>query len=274
MPKKGVHSNYHYRQRRRQSPYRKKSSPSDIDNQTIEDTKTTSDVQDITNASSTEQTGDRNNAVSNIISQETSGLENNNDNISGNSDDGYQSDDNVIEEEISSIQNLCSNNESKGVACVSNNNQNEEVRNIDMELLNKEVEDTTENMLTQSQNFDDTDGSDDEVDVLPTQQHTQSFDNVSVESDDDVSADGYSSVSSVSSSLRVKKLRAKALIISSLTSVGSFRDQCSLLKSVLSSPVLEKHVTQLRIQNSKDQVKIESFDNLAELLSFSSPPKR
>ena len=43
-----------------------------------------------------------------------------------------------------------------------------------MELLNEEVNDTNENLQTQSQNFDGTDGNnDDEVDVLPIQQHTQ-----------------------------------------------------------------------------------------------------
>ena len=75
MPKKGVRNSYRYRQRKGQSPYRKKNSPSDNDNQTIEDTKTTSDVQDITNASSTEHAGDRNNTVINIISQDTFGIE-------------------------------------------------------------------------------------------------------------------------------------------------------------------------------------------------------
>ena len=271
MPRKSVRNSYRSRRRKGQSASRKKSSPSETKNPTLENSKTTSSIhgQHITSTSS-----DRNNAVSNMISQETYEIENNNDKISGNSDDVCLSDDNVIEEEIQSTQNSCTINAINSVACDSNNNQNDEVRNLDMELLNEDIEDTNESLITQSQNDDIIDGNDDEVDVLPTYQHTQSFDNDSVESDDDAIAEGHSSVSSVSSTPRMKKLRAKASIISSLTSFGTFPQQCSLLKSVLSSPELEMHVNELKIQNSEDQVKIESFDHLAKCLSFSSSKKK
>ena len=94
MPKKGRRNSYHSPRRKGQSASRKKNCPSDTYNPALEDSKTISDihVQDITSTSSTEQTGDTKNPVSNIISQETYEIENNNDNISGNSDDGYQSD--------------------------------------------------------------------------------------------------------------------------------------------------------------------------------------
>ena len=124
-------------------------------------------------------------------------------------DDVYQSDDNVMNKEISSIQNVSGINEGKGVACVSNNDWNKEVRNLDIEFFDEDVQHTTENVQTQSNIDECIDCINDEVDYLPPQHHTQRIDNVLVESDDDASAKEYSSILSVSSSLRIKNSEQK-----------------------------------------------------------------
>ena len=66
----------------------------------------------------------------------------------------------------------------------------------------------------------------------------------------------------------------KKLLIQTLISSGNFDDQCYLLKSFLSSPELKEHVHKLRIYQPEDEMKIESFDNLAKVMSLSSPKKK
>jgi len=75
-------------------------------------------------------------------------------------------------------------------------------------------------------------------------------------------------------SYRKKKFRKKTILIQTLISAGNFEKQCDLLKSFLSSPELKEHVKMLRIYQPEDEMKIESFDNLAKVMSLSSPKKK
>ena len=75
-------------------------------------------------------------------------------------------------------------------------------------------------------------------------------------------------------SSRLKKFRKKTILIQTLISVGNFEKQCDLLKSFLSSPELKEHVKMLRIYQPEDEMKIKSFDNLAKVMSLSSPKKK
>ena len=63
-------------------------------------------------------------------------------------------------------------------------------------------------------------------------------------------------------------------MIQTLLSSGNFDDQCYLLKSFLSSTELKQHVLKLRIYQPEDEMKIKSFDNLAKVMSLSSPKKK
>jgi hypothetical protein len=63
-------------------------------------------------------------------------------------------------------------------------------------------------------------------------------------------------------------------LIQTLISAGNFEKQCYLLKSFLSSPELKEHVQKLRIYQPEDEMKIKSFDNLAKVMSLSSPKKK
>ena len=42
----------------------------------------------------------------------------------------------------------------------------------------------------------------------------------------------------------------------------------------LYSPQLKDHVKELQIDQTEERIKIESFDNLAEIMSYSSPKKK
>ena len=82
------------------------------------------------------------------------------------------------------------------------------------------------------------------------------------------------SVSRSTSTYCVQKSQAKAKLINLLLSVDNFSDQYSVLKSFLYSPQLKEHVKELQIDQTEERIKIESFDNLAEIMSYSSPKKK
>ena len=101
--------------------------------------------------------------------------------------------------------------------------------------------------------------------------------NENEETMEDESIDGENNSISVSRSTlryRMQKLRAKAKLINTLLSINNFSDQCSVLKSFLYSPQLKEHVKELQIDQTEERIKIESFDNLAEIMLYSSPKKK
>ena len=59
-----------------------------------------------------------------------------------------------------------------------------------------------------------------------------------------------------------------------MLSIDSFSDQCSALKPFLYLPQLKEHVKELQIDQIEERIKIESFDNLAEIMSYSSSKKK
>jgi hypothetical protein len=71
-----------------------------------------------------------------------------------------------------------------------------------------------------------------------------------------------------------KKYRKITILIQTLISVGNVEKQCYLPKSFLSSPELKEHVQKLRTYQPEDEIKIKSFDNLAKIMSLSSPKKK
>ena len=71
-----------------------------------------------------------------------------------------------------------------------------------------------------------------------------------------------------------KKSRTKAKMIKTLLSGGNFEDQCGILKSFLMDSQLKEHAKKLNIFNARDTFKIETFDNIASIMSHSSPNKK
>ena len=95
--------------------------------------------------------------------------------------------------------------------------------------------------------------------------------NIVIEMNDELEETGVSKCESI---YRTRKWCSKMKMIKTLISCGSFNDQCDVLESFLMDSQLEEHRSKLNIFNQKDSLKIESFDNIAKIMSYSSPQKK
>ncbi len=95
-----------------------------------------------------------------------------------------------------------------------------------------------------------------------------------INTDMDTQNSTLNSKSTSSGTLRKQKSRAKSKLVDTILSFGNFEDQCSLLESFLHASQLKDHFKKLQIMNPDDKVKIDSFNNLAHIMSHSSPTKK
>ena len=112
----------------------------------------------------------------------------------------------------------------------------------------------------------------DEIYDLEDKENTESGKkNIVIEMNDELEETGVSKCESI---YRTRKWRSKMKMIKTLISCGNFNDQCDVLESFLMDSQLEEHRSKLNIFNQKDSLKIESFDNIAKIMSYSSPQKK
>ena len=94
---------------------------------------------------------------------------------------------------------------------------------------------------------------------------------IEIERNEEIEGNNVSTCESIN---RFKKCCTKVKMMKTLFSCGNFHDQCGVLESFLMDPKLKEHRKKLNVLNEKDSLKIETFDNIAKIMSHSSPNKK